>query len=533
MVGPGHSASGALPASGIGELDGHATYFYVMFGLSVGLPLLTLWYLVARIRGRRALTAVDWVAAAAAGNCLLYAQKAVARFDGDHVIQGFTAMLPVAVLLVSIAVNGCRTALRTRAPRTYRVTVAAQPAIAVIAIVAVALSPTMRGRVTLVADRMTAVVTNPVTNERLGYASRTAVDAQVLSDLDTAIAHYSPGDGPVFDMTNSLGFYYFLLGLRPASRFVHVSLAVTEYAQGLVIDDLEASRPPVIVADARSMGLPFWDDLPNDIRHFEVSQYVLDNWRPVAIVHGVTLMLRNDLPEPDEPLPVGTTGPTDDMYFGGPSCDWGYAANYLESPQVAPTVALTPGPPTEQAFVSVRGWALDGDSAATNEWPTLVVTQHGRELDLRRGPPVNRVDIAKLYGPEWLTSGFVLGAVALDDSRPRVYLEDAAGGAAPGAGRRRDRPGGRVGAARRRHHGGDRSAGDRQCGFRGCRRCRGSRAGVAGLSDLAGLRAADGASRRTDRRPAVHRQRHAIAAGPGHRLRHAGSRRFPAVGAGR
>ena len=89
---------------------------------------------------------------------------------------------------------------------------------------------------------------------RVGYAAPGAVDTGLLRDLDTSIRAYAGDDGPVFDMTNSLGYLYFLLGRVPGTRFIHVAWLYREYAQRLLIDELKATRPPVVIYDADSIG---------------------------------------------------------------------------------------------------------------------------------------------------------------------------------------------------------------------------------------------------------------------------------------
>ena len=96
-------------------------------------------------------------------------------------------------------------------------------------------------------------------------------------------------------MTNSLGYLYFLLGRVPGTRFIDVVLAIPEYAQRLLIDELKTTRPPVVIYDATSIGLPTWDGITSDVRHYDVSEYVLRGWTPVLRTHGVLVMARNDL----------------------------------------------------------------------------------------------------------------------------------------------------------------------------------------------------------------------------------------------
>ena len=88
-------------------------------------------------------------------------------------------------------------------------------------------------------------------------------------------------------------------------------------AQRLLIDELKTAQPPVVIYDAISIGRPGWDGIANNVRHYEVSEYVLRGWTPVLRTHGVLVMARNDLAA-SRPVPVLSTPPqTTDLYFSG------------------------------------------------------------------------------------------------------------------------------------------------------------------------------------------------------------------------
>src|SRR5260370_34113845 len=99
-------------------------------------------------------------------------------------------------------------------------------------------------------SREHATVAAEPTIPRLGYAASGAVDPVLLRDLGTALDTYAGRSGQVFDMTNSLGYIYYLLDRPPASRCVPVSIAITPYSQQLLIGNLRQSRPPVAMFDS-------------------------------------------------------------------------------------------------------------------------------------------------------------------------------------------------------------------------------------------------------------------------------------------
>ena len=142
-------------------------------------------------------------------------------------------------------------------------------------------------------------------------------------------------------MTNSLGYIYYLLDRRPASRFVHISLANTPYGMHVVIDDLKRGRPPVVVFDSTTIGLPSWDGVANNIRHYEISQYLLRGWTPVLRTHGELLLLRNDLYPGRPPVPRLSVPPqTSGLWFSSHACDWGDIPNFLSSPTSGPSLQV-------------------------------------------------------------------------------------------------------------------------------------------------------------------------------------------------
>jgi hypothetical protein len=81
------------------------------------------------------------------------------------------------------------------------------------------------------------------------------------------------------------------------------------HAQRLLIDELKAARPPVVIYDSSSIGVPAWGEvraITNNVRHYEVSEYVLRGWTPVLRTHGVLVMARNDLVA-SRPMPALST----------------------------------------------------------------------------------------------------------------------------------------------------------------------------------------------------------------------------------
>ncbi len=322
-------AGGAIPPLGI-----PATVLW-SFALCLLLVLVTFWSVAAKVRGGRELSVRDWVTVAAAGFIALYVEEALGRFDAPHIDVVVIAAMPLLLLWAERALTAADDLVRSavfgaQSPVRSPATIGAVVIIAMIAPITGA--PTVITSVRSIAAHEHASSATEPNIAGMGYAAPGAVSPELLSDLATALNTYAGHNGTVFDMTNSLGYFYFLLNRRPASRFVHVSMALTPYTQQLVIDSLRQSRPPVVIFESDTIGLWQWDGVDNNVRHYDVSQYLLDNYRPVLLTHGVLLLLRDDLMASRPPVPRLREQPVSaNLYFSSPTCAWGDVPNFLPS----------------------------------------------------------------------------------------------------------------------------------------------------------------------------------------------------------
>jgi hypothetical protein len=357
VVGPSHDAEGAKPPVSLHAQD------WAEFGLGIALVLITFWAVVARVRAGRSWSARDWVTVAAAGFVALYGEKALGRFDAVHVAQVFTVILPLAVLWLEQALTGADRLARARRVGTGQargMLAAARNPVTVLAVAAAVLAtvPLASGGSLLASAyhlpaRARAVAARPPVLPGMGYVRPKAFDPSLVRDLATALDTYAGRNGPVLDLTNSLGYVYGLLNRAPASRFTHIDMANTPYAMRLVIDDLKRSRPPVVIFDSTATGLPSWDGVANNIRHYEVSQYVLRGWTPILRTHGELLLLRNDLMAGRPPVPRLSVPPqTAGLWFGTHACDWGTVPNFLTSAPVGASVRVPVSWPTKTLGVA-------------------------------------------------------------------------------------------------------------------------------------------------------------------------------------
>ncbi len=332
IFGPGHALSGAIPTHW--SLLHHPGVT-IEFFLPVVLIVLTTWRVVAKLRGRRTWTTREWTMVAAASWVALYWGKALGRADAQHVAEAFTVTIPLLLLWVIEVlavgdrfVSGLRTRIRgSRIAAPRRLCTAA----ALVAVAAVAPQPILTLRQT--ADRFRTVVPTEPSVARLGYSLPGAIDTGKLQDLKTVLDRYAGASGPVFDFTNDPGFIYYLLGRVPASRFYHVSMAIPTFAQSQLVSDLERSRPRIVVFNDLGNGLPEWDGVLNTVRHYDVSQYLLDRYVPLVDADGTLFMIRSDLARQASPPPQ-LVGPrlASHLYFDAPTCAWGDIPNFLKVP---------------------------------------------------------------------------------------------------------------------------------------------------------------------------------------------------------
>jgi len=375
---------------------------------------------------------------ASAGFVALYLEKAFGRLDAPHVWQNFTVALPLVLFWMWEVLHGlsrgvqwllrpgqhARPTWRSVGPRLVNAPIA----VALVLISLASSGPLLAwARAIDTRHRLTAVV-DP--DYRLGYALPTAIDPDLLHDLDIVLRTYAGDDGTVFDMTNSPGYVYFLLGRHPGTRFNPVALAETPHAQRLLIGELERSRPPVVIFDSTQMGLPSWDWITNNVRHYVLSQYLLQNWTPVLRTHGNLILVRRDLAVANRPAPPLNQPPQlSDLYFSGPVCSWGSSAAYLPTSRTGTPLTLTTEPVGSREVVKVTGWAIDPSTgqAATS---VLVVNDQHRVI-AAMAPTVHRPDVAASHGASAGGSGFQYGAAVLPGEHVGFYLLSADGALHP------------------------------------------------------------------------------------------------------
>jgi hypothetical protein len=267
---PGHALTGAMPH--LKELR-----FLVFMFLPPVLVLLAFWYAVAAVRMRWVLDVRDWVMAALALVTFLYYPKFLSRADW-HVMQAVSPALPLLYYAVHKILPLC-------GMRSRRGLVAAG-GVAVLAALSFTWGHVAENLSRVPANFIRVVPNRPVLDE-LGWSEPDmASQAAGWTDLrDFLDAVLDPGD-TLFDFTNQPAIYHYLLRRKPATRYYHVSMAIRRSVQLDLVKELERTRPKLVVFDTDSGGLPEWDGVTNEVRHYEVSRYILRRYRPFARVRG-------------------------------------------------------------------------------------------------------------------------------------------------------------------------------------------------------------------------------------------------------
>jgi hypothetical protein len=395
---PDHSLTGGIP---LVWLD---TRFKVAAIAPVVLVILAIWFFAVALRARKPPAVDDWVMAALAITVLLYYPKFLARAD-VHVYQIFAVAVPLFAYAIYRVVTLLEDHAAPIAIRLGNVSLPTRHWVTAAALVVVAVgSP--KGLFDTAGDvpgRLSATAHYEPFPPRLGYLNPLATDLTIFGDLDRTLDRYLGPRDLLFDFSNNPLLFHYLLDRRPSTRYFHVSMAIRQDTQSDLVKELERRPPKLVVFSSNpAFGLPSWDGIPNQVRHYDVSQYILDHYRPVLDSHTFVLMARNDLAQP---IAAPTT---DQLYFENLPCDWGYAPNFLTTrprPQELRAAVAVPFRPTE-GVATVAGWGLDlAASAPAQE----VVAALGSRVVARATPDGDRADVAsRLKDQRFVRSGFTM-----------------------------------------------------------------------------------------------------------------------------
>ena len=321
---PDHSLTGAVPM----ELGAKTPDFLFAAVLPWALAAVVGAYLAWRLAQRATVRPSDWAMASLALLGILHYPKYLDRAD-RHVFAGVVIGFPLLVYVIARVLEpGDRDvagAARGRVPRHLL-------SLAVVASLLLVAGPAALGNVRALPANFAPRVADEPAMERLGYAQPDAFPPEVVGDLQAALRAVGRG-ARLFDFTNQPGVTTYLLELDPPTRYQHVSMAIREPTQADLIDDLVADPPEVVLYWTELLGMPSWDGVINPVRHYDVSQWLLENYEPWMSIDGEVLYLRRDIDAPD---PRGLGGELSAPAVTGdalretlPLCEWGTAPVFL------------------------------------------------------------------------------------------------------------------------------------------------------------------------------------------------------------
>jgi hypothetical protein len=398
-VAPDHELIGAFPI----DVDRHGFEYLVAAVLPWVLAVVTGVYFAWRLASRRALRAADWAMGSLALTGIIFFPKFLARADGHvfaHIIFGLPLLIYALARGLEPGDRDLEGAAPGRAPR-HALSVAVVGALLITAV-----DPTLQalGRVpeNFRSDSATAAE-----GDHLGYAED-PLPAGLLDDMRTVIAAVGP-DTRVFDFSNQPATLYYLLREPSPTRYFHISLAIGEDSQADLIGELAADPPELVLYWSSQVGLPYWDGIINPVRHYDVSQYVVENYRPWLSIQGQVFYLRNDIEAPDVASFAGelSAAPgTVDVAREIPPCDWGTAPAFLDSADQVGTEGETLATEPVVAVAKYAGWAPGVDGAA----PGRVLAVRGDGRVVSEAPATGaRPDLA-VTAPDGVNAGFALDA---------------------------------------------------------------------------------------------------------------------------
>jgi hypothetical protein len=425
---PGHELVGGLTI----HLRANGPFFVFVELAPPIATVLGFGYFAAMVIRRQPLDARAWVIGASALFALLYYTKFIERADLGHGDQAYGEALPLILFLIYRACTWVdRALLRSDWFGSIGRIVGRQPVSVMLLVATLVLivtpsevhtGPQLLAWLAATPDRYHPTAANPPALPLVGY-SENAIDPATVQDMQAVFnAYLQPGDW-VFDFSNQPALVYYLLGQSPHTRYYHVTMALTERAQKDLISELKHDPPKLIVFTDETYGLLNWDGIPNMVRSYEVSQYILDNYTPLLSTHTQIIYGRTSdqlSPAAAQSLPLQQPVMTSDLAFGGFSCDWGYAPNFLFISPPAPTHQVTPVTLTTtadpNAIVTFEGWAGDPTTQATAS--QVVVTLGGKVV----GQIAPNDVTAALERPGFVTSGYRLTV-----SVPDALLSDPNG----------------------------------------------------------------------------------------------------------
>jgi len=355
------------------------------FCFGVFLPVLSIFYVFTRLflkkKQGRDLSHWDWGMAGVALFVLLAYQKFLSTPDG-HLWEITAECLPIVLWAVLPLFR-------------YRWTYAA---VAGIVILTYPHSPARR--LQELTHQYERFIDRPSSLEKIGLLGAAPTAEMLVRDFSRVFdGRIGPGE-TVYDLTNSKGLFYYLLGLTPLDRFSYTGHQLA--AQEEVLEAMKRNPPKLVVYS----GGRFWNQggIPNSVRYWAVSEYLLEHYEPLVVMHSYLILQRKSAAESSPSL-----------YSFVPGCDWGYAPFLFRTPRAGKSVGISSTEVELTDKDAIRALDIDFDESIADE---IVLKSAGKgEIRFKTaegGPSTIRLNVASC--PQWkLFSG------------SRVFLEHAGG----------------------------------------------------------------------------------------------------------
>jgi hypothetical protein len=313
---PGHALTGAIPILVSRREPEIVATVLLLLGVFT--------FVVTRTLLRRPLAYRDWAMIAMAGVTLLYFTKFLSRADRHHLEQAFSVTIPLLIYGAYRVITFAESFLSTKAeargirwvPRRHVV------AVPLLLLLLLIIAPrSLADEIAAAPHHFDETVATEPEVARIGYSSPGENDALALRELERTLdAIVGPG-GVIFDFSNAPGLFHYLLDHPPSTRYYHVSYAIRQRTQSDLVRELR-KRPPEMVV-LTSNGIPTspstWDGVANQVRHYDINAWLLDEYVPVRDMGGFVLARRSAGADADRGL-----------YLRVEPCDWGYVPNFFE-----------------------------------------------------------------------------------------------------------------------------------------------------------------------------------------------------------
>jgi hypothetical protein len=302
--------------------------------LPISLALLYLAAMAVAMFTRQRPRIEDWIASVLAISVILYYAKFLGRADEGHLLQFLAFTTPFLVYVLYRLVDGAGSWLADRHWRS--------PVLGAFATYATVGALVIGVLVSSAGDLVDAAQNAPTDFHamasslpivpRLGYSVPNVVTPSTFTDLRKVIGVLGGPNARVWDFSNSPADIYFFAGYKLLTRYDNISIAIERASQQDVVSELKKANPDVIVYNSLT-GLTEWDGLHNMVRHYDVSAWILRNYRPAVDYGGFVLFTRKSIPVPlaslarlQLPAPIDLSNLYTDTVA---PCDWGYVPNFL------------------------------------------------------------------------------------------------------------------------------------------------------------------------------------------------------------